>query len=253
MSPVLGDLLIAVGLVGVLLLSLEAGYRSGRRARHDVETAASSQVGAVQGALLGLLGLLLGFSFAAAGARFLERQDLIVVEANAIGTAYLRAELLAEPHRFALRDALRRYTEHRLAVAARLRGPVAPTVASDVDRLHAAIWSAAMAGVTDRPGSAVSVLPPVNEVIDLHSVRVAAGRKHLPLLVMGLLVACSALAIGVIGYGCGLGGRRSAPLTVPLAILIGTALWITIDLDHPRAGLIQLSDAPLAALRFDAP
>jgi hypothetical protein len=115
------------------------------------------------------------------------------------------------------------------------------------------IWAAARAGVADRPAVALAVLGPVNEVIDLHTVRLAAGRKHLPLPVVGLLVACSLLAIGVIGYGNGLGGERSATLTVPLVILISSALWITIDLDHPRAGLIQLSDAPLAALKLGAP
>ena len=95
------------------------------------------------------------------------------------------------------------------------------------------------------------VLAPVNEVIDLHATRLAAARKRLPRLVMGLLIACCVVAVGVIGYGCGLGGRRRAPLTVSLALLIGVSVWITIDLDHPRAGLMQLSDAPLKALRFE--
>jgi len=97
----------------------------------------------------------------------------------------------------------------------------------------------------------MGVLPPVNEVIDLHATRLAAGYKHVPSLVMGLLVSCSALAIGVIGYACGLGRRRRVPLTMSLAVLVGAALWITIDLDHPRAGLLILNDAPLKALRFD--
>jgi hypothetical protein len=91
----------------------------------------------------------------------------------------------------------------------------------------------------------------VNEVIDLHATRLAAGLKHLPLPVLGLLVACSVLAIAVIGYGNGLAGERSAALTLPLAILIGVALCITIDLDHPRAGVIRLNDTPLAELKFE--
>ena len=97
----------------------------------------------------------------------------------------------------------------------------------------------------------LGVLPPINDVIDLHSTRIAAGRKHLPGLVVGLLIACSLLALAVIGYGGGIGGHRRAPLTVSLTLLIGLSLWITIDLDHPRAGLLRLSDDPLRALRFD--
>lgn len=253
MISLLEDVSIAVALFGLLLLSLEAGFRTGRRALHEGESAASGQVGAIQGALLGLLGLLLAFSFAAAGARFLERQDLIVEEANAIGTAFLRADLLGEPHRSELRRALQRYTEHRIELSAGLRGGLAPGALEEVERLHARIWSAAVGGVDARPASMLAVLSPVNEVIDLHATRLAAGRKHLPWLVLGLLVACSALAVGVIGYGCGMGGRRRAPMTVSLAFLIGAGLWVTIDLDHPRAGFLRLSDAPLQALRFDLP
>jgi hypothetical protein len=245
------DLFVAVALLGLLLLSLEAGFRVGRRTGRDADVHASGQVGAVQGALLGLLGLLLAFSFGAAGTRFLDRQDLIVREANAIGTASLRADLLDEPQRAELRAALKSYTGHRLAVSASLRAGLDPSVLAEVERLQARIWRAAIAGVAARPAFALAILGPVNEVIDVHALRLAAGRKHLPSLVLGVLIACSALAISVIGYGCGLGGRRRAPMTVPLAFLIAAALWITLDLDHPRAGLLQISDAPLAALEFE--
>ena len=253
MSALVEDVAMAAGLFALLLVVLECGYRAGRREARDAHPVAGAQIGTIQGAVLGLLGLLLAFSFAAAGSRFLERQDLITQEANSIGTAYLRADLLEPPHRADLRAALRRYTEHRVAASARLRGIPDPAVLAEVERLHAEIWRAASAGVAARPAVALAVLGPVNEVIDLHATRIAAGRKHLPLPVTFLLVTCSMLAIGVIGYGNGLGGERVAPLTVPLAFLIGSALWITIDLDHPRAGLIRLSDAPLADLRLEPP
>lgn len=249
-TPMIEDFSVALGLFALLLLALECGFRAGRRLASDTEARAAGQVGAVQGALLGLLGLLLAFSFSAAGSRFLERQDLIVKEANAIGTAYLRADLLAEPQRAELRAALKEYTEFRLAISASFRAGVTSESLARNEELQAGIWNAALRGVTARPATMLGVLPPVNEVIDLHATRLAAGKKHLPLPVMSLLIACSVLAIGVIGYGCGMGGRRRAPLTVPLAVVIGASLWITIDLDHPRAGLLQLSDAPLQALRF---
>jgi hypothetical protein len=250
-NSVIQDISVAVGLLVMLLVALEFGFRAGRRAATNTDPQAGGQVGAIQGAILGLLGLLLAFSFAAAGGRFLERQDLIVTEANAIGTAYLRADLLDEPHASELRAALKRYTEHRIELATRLRQGLPPGAAAEVEGLHSGIWNAAIAGVTASPAAMLGVLPPVNEVIDLHSTRIAAGRKHLPMPVVGLLIACSVLSMGVIGYGSGIGGRRRAPLTISLALLIATALWITIDLDYPRAGLLQLSDAPLKALTFD--
>lgn len=242
--------LVAAGLLGALLAAQELGYRAGVAYAKEEGKEGSGQVGAAQGATLGLLGLLLGFSFSGASARFLERQDLITAEANAIGTAYLRADLLDEPQRKELRGSLQRYTEHRLEWSKHVRRGAEGTPDAEVARLHEAIWAAAIGGVNAKPGTMVGVLPPVNEVIDLHSLRIAAGRKHLPILVLGLLVVSSVLAMAVMGYGSGLTRRRHTVLLASLAVVIGIALWTTIDLDHPRAGVIQLSDAPLEALKF---
>ncbi len=247
------DLSIAAALFAALCIALEIGFRAGRRAAADASAVSAGQIGAIQGAIIGLLGLLLAFSFSAAGSRFLERQDLIVQEANAIGTATLRADLLDEPRRSELISALRRYTEHRVEVSARLRAGTTAADLAEFERLQAGIWSTAMAGISAKPSAMLGVLPPINDVIDIHSIRVAAGLKHIPYLVLGLLIACSILAIGAIGYGCGIGGRRRAPLTVSLTILVGASLWITFDLDHPRAGLLQLNDAPLKDLKFGPP
>ena len=241
------------GLVVLMLVSLEVGFRAGLRAGAQGGAQSGGQVGAIQGATLGLLGLLLGFSFAGAASRFIERQDLIVQEANAIGTAYLRADMLDDPYRSALREQLSRYLEHRIKASERLRDGVTPQIQAEVARFHDAIWKAASDGARAKPAAMVVVLPPVNDVIDLHTTRVAAGRKHLPALVLGLLVACSAMSIAVIGYGWGLTGRRSPVMTAVLALLIAAALWTTIDLDYTRAGLLQVSDVPLKELKLSAP
>lgn len=242
------EMAIAAALLLLLLAGLEVGYRLGRLSADRGEDPSGGQVGAIQGAVLGLLALLLGFSFSGAASRFIERQDQIVTEANAIGTAWLRADLLDEPYRAQLKDQLARYVQHRVDVSQRLRDGLAQMDAAEVAAFHTRIWRAASEGSLAKPATMVVVLPPVNEVIDMHATRVAAGRKHLPMLVLGLLVACSVLGVAVIGYGCGLGRRRSLPLTASLTLLIGAALWTTIDLDHPRRGLIKLSDAPLREL-----
>lgn len=251
MSNVIGDLSIAAGLLGAMLVALDAGFRSGQRAAAREGGGAGGQVGAIQGAVLGLLGLLLAFSFAAAGSRFIERQDLIVQEANAIGTAWLRADLLDEPHRSGLRAELEAYTAHRVGSVVQLQHGWDDAVLAEVERLQARVWKAARDGVAARAELAQAILSPVNEVFDVHSLRVNAALKHLPYLVTGLLVVCSLLAVHAIGYGCGLEGRRRWLLTVSLAILIAAALWLTIDLDHPRRGMLQLDDAPLRALKFE--
>jgi hypothetical protein len=234
-----------------LAIALETGYRFGARAARDGGDGSKSvggQVGAIQGAILGLLGLLLGFSFAGAAGRFIERQDLIVTEANAIGTAWLRADLLDEPHRSQLKSHLADYVRRRIELSHRLHGGYTDAMRQETDGFHNRIWRAAADGAAAKPATMVVMLPPVNELIDLHATRVAAGRKHLPVPILGLLIVCSALAVAVIGYGGGLTQRRALPMSGALVILIAAALWITIDLDHPRAGLLRVSDAPLKDL-----
>jgi hypothetical protein len=178
----------------------------------------------------------------------MERQRLIVQEANAIGTAYLRADLLDEPYRSELHRALADYLTHRIKASRNLRYGLSPEVAAEIKRFHERIWNAAREGVGAKPASMMVVLTPVNEVIDLHATRVATGHVHLPALVLGLLVLCSTLAIGVIGFGCGLTRRRSLLMTVSLTLLVTASLYTTIDFDHPRIGLIQANDAPLIEL-----
>ena len=248
------EAIVAAGLLIGLLLAVEAGYRLGLREataeKRSGGNEAGIQTGAVQGATLGLLGLLLGFSFAGAAGRYIERQDLIASEANAISTGYLRAELLPQPHSEDLQQALREYLAHRLEASTNLRHGLSLETAAQIERYHDRIWQAAAAGVGEAPEFAEPVLDTVNEVLDLHASRIAAGEKHLPGLVLGLLVLCAGLAVGSIGYGCGLAQRRSLLMTAPLAMVVSAALWTTIDLDYPRLGLVRVSDRPLAGVRL---
>ena len=96
----------------------------------------------------------------------------------------------------------------------------------------------------------MSLVPAINDVIDVHSERQYAPLKRMPGAILGLLLLCSAVAMAVIGYGSGLGGRRSLLLNVSLGLLMTAALWMTIDLDNPRSGWILLSDAPLEDLKL---
>ena len=246
------DLAVATSILLLLAISLEIGFRLGHRATSDSQPVGGGQLGAIQGAMLGLLALLLGFNFSGAASRFLERQDLIVREANAIGTAYLRADILDEPHRSELKQSLVQYTVERISASATLREGLSQEVRGKISRMHERIWNAARAGVLNKPATTLAVLNPINDIIDFHATRLAASRKHIPMIVMALLIASSALSMATIGYGCGLGRRRLIMMTGPLALLIGVALWTTIDLDHPRGGLIRLSDAPLIELNLTA-
>lgn len=251
MYGIVWNLALLVALVGGLVLSVEIGFQLGRRdGKHD-DPVGASQVGAIQAALLGLLGLLVAFSFSAAAARFLDRQDLIAADANSIGTMFLRAELLNDPMRYELQSALSDYRDNRLRAAHDLQeGRVAEYIA-ETEALHARIWDAAFRGVRERPEYGVVVLGPANELIDLHTTRYAASRKKLPLPVLAVLLACSAIGCGIIGYSGGLVGRRRWFLTSSLAVLLGATIYVTLELDQARTGMLQLSDAPIAELKLD--
>lgn len=241
---VIAELAIVATLLIALGGSFEAGFRIGRGAAARGRVPGSLQMGSIQGAVLGLLGLLLGFSFAGASARFMERQDLIIRDAGAIGTAWQRAELLGEPACGTLRHELSTGVRLRLdfpreGVAGQRR------VLDEIDACNGRMWQAVVDGIEVRPASMMAVIGPFTEVMDMKAKRVGAGLKRLPALVMGILVSCSAIAMAVIGYGSGLAGNRMLPMTVSLTLLVGASLWATIDMDHPRDGLIRLDDGPI--------
>ncbi len=96
----------------------------------------------------------------------------------------------------------------------------------------------------------MAVLPPVNEVIDLHSVRSAISRRHLPMTGLVLLVTCAMIGVGTAGYGDGIAGGRHQPLTTVFALLIAATIWVIVDLDYPRHGLIRTDGEPLTALQL---
>ena len=94
----------------------------------------------------------------------------------------------------------------------------------------------------------MAILPPLNEMADLLADRNAAAGRHLPRMVLGLLVACSAISLTLLGYGCGRDGARQFAGAGALAFLVASALWVTIDMDNPRFGIIRVNDAPLRAI-----
>jgi hypothetical protein len=239
--------LVVGGLMVSMLAAAEIGFRLGCRSKLGADD--RSQVGVLQGAMLGLLGLLLGFAFSGATSRFMERQQVIVAEANAMGTAYLRADLLPAEAAEGLRAELRRYAEKRIELFREVDPAAAARLDREMGEMHPKLWYVARAGVAAKPEVIMAVLPPVNEVIDLLAKRNAMTRMHMPGLVVVVLIAAAGIAMATIGYGSGLVKRRPRVLTLCFAALIALVMWITIDLDYPRAGMIRMSEQPLVDAR----
>jgi len=242
------DALIAVGLFAILIACLELCFLLGNRAR-ERQTEHPDQLAAIQGATLGLLALLLGFSFAMAMGRFSDREKMIVQEANAIGTVWLRCDLLAGAVREEMRQALRSYTEQRIAFYDAKDDATRRSAIAESERLQNQLWPIFANTAKGSPELSSALLSSLNELIDLHGARVAAGRRHMPGVLLGLLLACSLAAVASVGYGCGVTGKRNVVLTMALTFLIAGTLWAIIDMDHPRKGLIRVGQQPMLDLR----
>ena len=236
-------------LFAALTACVEWGYRLGRkRIEHNPDIVAG--VGVIEAAVLGLLGLLLAFQFSAAQARMEFRRGLIVREANAIGTAYLRIDLLPASAQPPLRDLFRRYIEARIAAFNSL-----PNVSSyeqklaEAAALQSQIWSAAVSAAQDdsNPATRTLVLPPINDTIDIAADRTIATMNHVPAAIVALLVTVSLVGALLAGHAMAIRRKgRSAIHEMAFAAVVAATLCVMIDLEFPRYGLIQNDDADRA-------
>jgi hypothetical protein len=170
------ELLVAVGLIAGVLAAHEIGFWLGTLIR-SADDPFDRQVALVRTSTAALVAFLIGFAFSGAASRFIDRVDIIVKEANALGTAYLRADTIPEPQRGELKAALKEYTADRVTLLSRQgRGQIGPLLAK-VRGLHERMWKSAIKGTQDNAPLMAVVLPPINEVIDLHSTHLAMARR----------------------------------------------------------------------------
>lgn len=235
--------------VVVVLLSIEGGFRLGRRRVRIIEAEKESSVGSMVSASLGLLAFLLAFTFGLAASRYEARREVFLNEVNALGTTYLRAGLLPEPYRTEMRDLLREYVDVRIEG---VRSGKIEEAIQRSEKLHGQLWSRA-AEVGEKNQNSIIVglfIQSLNEVIDLHTKRVVAGlRSRIPTVIWLVLYAITVLAMAEMGYQTGLAGKRR-PLSIPAVALAFSAVIVLIaDLDRPGQGLIRVSQEAMDQLR----
>jgi len=243
-------LTVAIVVFGAMCLAVALGtaLRLKRERRKEPAGEFESQDGYIVSAVLGLLALLVGFTFSLAVERFEARRLLVLEEANAIGTTYLRAQLLNEPHRARMSDLLTRYTDNRIALAKAKPGQNAALLTTN-DALITDIWAATIAAFDSIKGLDFSstYLDSVNNVIDLDASRKAARRARVPGEVFLVLFVYLATSAGVLGYVLkGSRGRISAAF---LLLLFTLVLILIIDIDRPTAGGINEGQLPMEELR----
>jgi hypothetical protein len=237
----------AAALFAGMLLCIEVGHRFGRSwlARHPGDHSVGS--GPVQAAVFGLLGLLLAFTFSGAASRFEGRRHLITEEANAIGTAYLRVDLLPSDAQAGMRQLFRDYLDARIEVH-RLATDL---VAMEAKRAEAAqwqqqIWDAAVAA-TGRPDARVHaaqmVVPSLNAMFDMATTRIMATQNHPPRIIFVLLAGLSLLTSLLVGYALAENTLRNWFQMLLVATTISVVFGVILDLESPRHGLIRIDAA----------
>jgi hypothetical protein len=244
-------------LAGMLLFAaLAVGYagrwlrlRSDRdRMNNGPDLASDGQEGYIVSGVLGLLALMLGFTLAMAVDRFDVRRNLVLDEANAIGTTYLRTQLLVEPHRTRLSRLLVDYTDNRIALATASRAD-APIFLTNNDRMLTDLWAAtaaAFSSISDMDFS-IAYLEAMNKVIDLDAARKASRLAHVPAEVLIILSIYIVVTAGALGYV--LTGLRGQLAGAFLITLLTFSLALIIDLERPTVGGIVESQAPIEMLR----
>jgi hypothetical protein len=239
---------VFVGTILIVLLAGEVGLWLGRYFRKHVQEPSKAPIGEIVAAMLGLLAFMLGFTFSLAATRFDGRKALVLEEANAIGTTYLRAGLLAEPNRSEIRRLLRDYVETRIIPEQKEQIMQAKTHSEE---LHKQLWKQAEV-VGDKNPASITVglfISSLNEAIDLHAKRVQLGmRNQIPIVIWAVLYLLAVFAIGMMGYHTGMAGARRFLGFVPLVLTFSLVILLIADLDRPREGLLKVSQQSLIDL-----
>ena len=239
--------LLATLLFGGMLLAREVGrYVRARQQARGPDPAKDGDAFAMT-SVLGLLALLIGFTFSIALSRYESRRELVVKEANAIGTTWLRMQLLDAPERTRMEDLLRRYVDARIAFGEAASANAEVAQYQRTEALQAQLWETlieAIAPFRDTPRASLLVTT-TNESIDLAAERFATRQAHIPPRIMRMLVFFALLAAGMVGYERG-HQRRTTTL---LFLLLTLAASLVVDLDRPSTGMVNVPQDPMLELR----
>jgi len=235
---------IAAGLFVGILAALSLGRWIGRRTIAQYSPAPPPNIGSLESAVFALLGLLIAFTFSGALSRFDVRRAQVVDEANAIGTAYLRVDLVAASAQPRLREAFRGYVDARIATYRKLPDLRAAKVElARSQELQAEIWRQAV-DATRQPGShpaaAILLMPALNQMFDITSVRVAATQMHPPPIIYAMLVGLALAAALLAGYQSAREKAIDWMHQIGFAAIVALTVYVILDIEHPRLGLVRI-------------
>jgi hypothetical protein len=198
--------------------------------------------------MLGLMGFLMAFSIGIAISQHNDRRAMVVTEANAIGTAWLRAGFLDEADSTSLRELLREYAEVRLKAAADVEK--APAAVARSEQIHTELWAIIQANVRQGNDSHImaTLVESINAVIDAHSLRLTAATLRLPRVLGIVLISAMILSFLLVGVASSAHRKRDSAAIVLFALAFVAVLMIMVDLDRPQQGLLTVNQAAMSDL-----
>jgi phosphate/sulfate permease len=238
-ATLLSSILLCLGMGG----SLEAGYRLGKRRLEKHPESKTEGSGAVDSSIFGILGLILAFTFTGTLSRFENRTNLVLKEANAIGTAYLRLDLLPKSDRDKLRPLYKEYVKSRIALYDNYANrQLSNSYFQQGLKLQGQIWEIANASVLvgKNPGIISLVLSSTNDMIDVANERLQATRTHPPAIVYVLLFTLAMASAFLVGASMSANQRRPLSYMIMFCVTISAITYIILDLEYPRLGLIRI-------------
>jgi len=247
MEPPIPALLFALILFVGMLVLMEIGRRFGVRRRPKESEGERSGLGTVEGAVFALFGLMVAFTFSGAASRFNEKRMLTAEEVNCIETAYLRLHLLSPQAQPALQELFRHYVDSRLETYRRLPNMVAAEMEmAKSKKIQQEVWIEAEAATRlpdSHPSSGLLLLPAINNMIDISTTRTMALQLHPPRIVYALLLGLGLICSLLAGFRMSIGQHRSWLHILGFTVLTVIIVYVMLDVEYPRAGLIRLESA----------
>jgi hypothetical protein len=233
-----------------ICIGMVLGLSISRRPEHEKE----APLGTVVGSLLGLVAFMLAFSFGITAQIFQARRQLLLDEVNAIGTAYLRAGLLAEPHGGEIRSLLREYVDLRVNLAKEDLSQNPEKFHETVSRCEALqdqMWAHAVSISQADRHSPIDALfiDSLNTMIDLQTSRITTASYRLPQIIWYTIYLITIISMFMVGYQTGLSGKSNLKVGIMLALTFSAVLFLMVDLDRATEGYFRLSQKPMIELQ----
>jgi hypothetical protein len=228
---------------GSMLLLLEYGRRIGKRAILNDPAGAHLGVGPIEAAVFGLMGLIIALTFTSAASRFEERRMYIIDEANAIGTAYLRVDLLPDDAQPAIRSYFREYLETRIELYHNItdNNKVISLEAKTAD-IQMKIWRSSVNACQkeEKVSASLLLLPALNSMIDICSTRTAIRQVHQPKIIFFVMILLALVCSLIAGYSMSIKKSRSWAHLIGFTLVMLVTIMVIIDLEYPRVGFIRI-------------